>query len=445
MAEPVDLILDNGTVVSHDNAVPAAVAIKDGRIVALGDVSGFDAHERVDCTGLHLLPGVIDSQVHFREPGLTHKEDLESGSRAAVIGGVTSFFDEPNTDPTTTTRAAVDTKLQAAEGRCWANYAFWAGASMDNLDDLAALERLPGVPGIGEVFMGSSTGPLLVADDASLRRVLTNGFRPVSVHAEDEARLISRKALLSTQPHAREHPNLRDVESARLATERVLRLSAETRRPVHVLHVSSADELPLLDRAKADGLQTTCEVTPQHLTFNTDDYESLGTLLQMNTPIREESHRLALWAAVRDGLFDVIGSDHAPHTLEEKARPYPTSPSGMPGVQTLLPVMLDWVSRGSLTLERLVAMTASNPARIFGVRGKGTLAAGYDADIAVVDLKSRWTIDKTWIQSKCGWSPFEGRTLTGRIVHTLVGGHFAVRDAALAHPGLGRRVEFDWK
>lgn len=440
-----DLVLLNGTVVSSTDQTRADVGIRNGKVAEVGDLSGASTLSSVDVTGLHILPGVIDTQVHFREPGLTHKEDMESGSRAAVMGGVTTFFDEPNVNPTTTTREALSDKLLLAQGRCWSNYAFWVGASNENLEDLAELEMLPGTPGIGEVFMGSSTGPLLVWDDTSLRKVLENGSRRVAIHAEDEPRLIERKALLSEHPHVREHPFLRDVESSRLATERILRLSRETGRPVHVLHVSTADELPLLAQAKRDGLGTTCEITPQHLTFNANDYETLGSQIQMNTPIRDESHRLALWQAVKDGLFDVFGSDHAPHTAEEKAKPYPQSPSGIPGVQTMLPVMLDWSSKGEIGLDRIVTMMSENPAQLFGCRNKGYVQAGFDADLAIVDLKGQFEVTTDWLQSKCGWSPFLGRQLTGRPVHTLVHGEFAVRDGALAASGLGKVVDFDWK
>ena len=445
MGETFDLLLKNGIVVSSSGSELVDVGIREGKVIAVGSLSAAQARETVDVRGLHVLPGAIDTQVHFREPGLTHKEDMESGSRAAVLGGVTTYFDEPNVDPTTTTREALEHKLSLAAGRSWANYAFWIGASNENLDNLAELEALPGTPGIGEVFMGSSTGPLLVSDDESLLRVLMNGTRRVAIHAEDEPRLIQRKSLISGHPHVREHPNLRDVESSRLATERILALSKATGRPVHVLHVSTKDELPLLAEAKRAGLMTTCEVTPLHLTFNATDYESLGTKIQMNTPIREESHRLALWEAVRSGLFDVIGSDHAPHTIEEKEKPYPSSPSGIPGVQTLLPVMLDWCTRGEISLEQVVAMTSENPAQIFGVLNKGHVKPGFDADLAIVDLETSFEVTSSWLASKCGWSPFEGRTLTGKPVHTIVHGQFAVRDTRLESAGLGQVVQFHWK
>ncbi len=445
MSSPFDLLLCNGTVVTSSRSETADIGVKDGRIAAVGSLKGANAAEVLDISGLTVLPGVIDTQVHFREPGLTHKEDLESGSRSAVMGGVTSFFDEPNVLPTTTTPQALEEKLELAQGRSWCDFAFWIGAANDNLDDLALLEALPGTPGIGEVFMGSSTGNLLVPDDPSLLKVLQNGRRPVAIHAEDEFRLRDRKTLLTSHPHVREHPHLRDVESSRLATERILRLSEETGRPVHVLHVSTAEELPLLADAKRKGLGTTCEVTPQHLTFNSDDYEQLGSKIQMNTPIRHERHRCALWQAVREGLFDVFGSDHAPHTLDEKGKPYPLSPSGMPGVQTMLPVLLDWASQGEISLGQIVRMSSENPARIFGVEGKGRLEPGFDADLAVVDLEARFEVTGTWLQSKCGWSPFEGRVLRGKPVHTLVRGRFAVREGHLDQSGLGQVVRFHWK
>lgn len=445
MPETFDLVLKNGTLVTGERTEQTDIGIRNGRIVLLGPIDEDAAEEWVDLTGLHVLPGAIDTQVHFREPGLTHKEDLESGTRAAVMGGVTTFFDEPNVNPTTTTRLALEDKLNLARRRSWANYAFWIGASSENLNALAELESLPGTPGIGEVFMGSSTGPLLVDDDEGLRKVLQNGRMRVAVHAEDEPRLKQRKSLLSNEPHVREHPVLRDPESSRLATERVLNLSRETGRPVHILHVSTLDELPLLAMAKAEGLGTTCEITPQHLTFNSEDYERLGTKIQMNTPIREEQHRKALWQAVKDGLFDVFGSDHAPHTEEEKALPYPQSPSGIPGVQTMLPVMLDWCAMGEMGVNQLVSMMCENPARIFGVKDRGFLVEGYWADLAVIDLAADFTVTADWLQSKCGWSPYEGRELIGMPVHTLVNGRFAVRDRILMERGLGEMVDFDWK
>ena len=421
----------------------ADVGVSEGKIRAVGDLSGESARETLDVGGLHVLPGAIDTQVHFREPGLTHKEDIEHGSLAAVCGGVTTFFEMPNTDPPTTTREALAWKLERARQTSWANYAFFIGASATNVEDLASLEMLPGTPGV-KIFAGSSTGTLLVEDEELLRRVLQNGTRPCPVHSEDEARLRERKSLLSCNPHVREHPFIRDAEAARLCTERLIRLSRETGRPVHILHVSTKDELSLLSHAKQKGLKVTCEITPQHLTFTAADYESLGSLVQMNPPVRDLEHGLALWEALDEGLFDVFGSDHAPHTLEEKSQPYPKSPSGMPGVQTMLPVLLEYVAQGKLTLEKVVQMTAERPASLYGIADKGSVSEGLDADLAIFDLASSLTVTKEWLKSKCGWSPFEGRTLRGRPVHTIVGGKLAARDGAPAERA-GACVNFSWK
>jgi dihydroorotase len=439
----LDLLVRSGTVVSSSGAVRADVGVADGKVVALGDFKDGPARETLDAGGLHVLPGAIDTQVHFREPGLTHKEDIAHGSLAAVMGGVTTYFEMPNTDPPTTTEEALRWKLARAAETSWANYAFFIGASPTNVDDLARLEKLPGTPGV-KIFAGSSTGTLLVEDEDLLRQVLMNGERPCPIHSEDEQRLRERKKLLSDSPNVREHPVIRDAEVAKLSTYRMVKLSLETGRPIHILHVSTVDEVPLLIGAKQAGVPVTCEVTPQHLTFTSDDYETLGTKLQMNPPVRDGEHRLALWYGLEQGLFDVFGSDHAPHTLEEKAQPYPESPSGMPGVQTLLPLLLDFHVQGRLSLDTVVRMACERPAELYGVKGKGKVEPGYDADLAIVDLGARFEVTRDWLKSKCGWSPYEGRSLTGRPVHTVVMGRLAVRDGQPVER-CGARVEFDWK
>ncbi len=443
MSGRYDLILKGGILATADGTSPGDLAIQDGRIAAVGAVEG-EAAETVDVSGLHILPGAIDTQVHFREPGLEHKEDIESGTRSAVAGGVTTIFEMPNTKPTTTTPEALADKLKRSEGRAWADHAYFIGASDENAERLGEYEMLPGTPGI-KIFMGSSTGELLVESDDSVRRVLMHGKRPCPVHSEDEARLRERKALLSAHPHWREHPILRDAEAARRCTERLIRLSEETGRPVHILHISTLNELALIQGAKAAHLPVTCEVTPQHLSLNADAYETLGSLVQMNPPVRAEEHRAAIEGALVSGLFDVIGSDHAPHTLEEKSKPYPDSPSGMPGVQTLLPLMLDKVNAGLISLEKLIKMTSRRPAELYGIKDKGELKEGYDADLAIVDLGRKWTIEKEWLQYKCGWSPFVGWEITGKPVHTLVRGRFALRDDRLVGNPQGRPVRFTWK
>jgi dihydroorotase len=432
-----DLKLAGGTV--HLPGGPAATDlwVRDGRVAQIGSTG--DAGAIVDCTGLDVLPGVIDTQVHFREPGLVHKEDLESGSRAAVLGGVTAVFEMPNTNPNTDSAEAIVDKLARARNRMWCDHAFYVGATAGNAEQLGELERLPGTAGV-KIFMGSSTGNLLVDDDANLLRVLRSGHRRVAIHAEDEDRMNARAGeRIAGDP--RSHPVWRDDESALIATRRILRLAREAGRRIHVLHVTTPAELELLGQNKD---VASCEVTPQHLTLAGEEaYPRLGTHAQMNPPIRSGAHRDGLWHWLGQGVPDVIGSDHAPHTLEEKAKPYPASPSGMPGVQTLLPLMLDHVAAGRLTLQRLIDMTSAGPQRLFGLVGKGRIAVGYDADFTVVDLKKRWTIDEAWLASRAGWSPFTGMELTGKPIGTIVRGQQVMWEGQLATQAGGAPLRFD--
>ncbi|HTH28076.1 MAG TPA: dihydroorotase [Sphingobium sp.] len=438
MAVTFDLKLTGGTV--HLPGGPAAceLGVRDGRIAAIGTKLG-DAGETIDCTGLDILPGVIDSQVHFREPGLEHKEDLESGSRAAVLGGVTAVFEMPNTSPNTDSEARLADKLARAHHRMWCDHAFYVGATADNAAELAELERIPGAAGV-KIFMGASTGSLLVAEDEALARVLASGSRRVAIHAEDEARMTARRDL-RVEGDASSHPVWRDDESAMLATRRIVALARQARRPIHVLHVTTPAELEFLAGHKDIA---TCEVTPQHLTLAAEDaYPRLGSYAQMNPPIRSGAHREGLWHWLGQGVPDVLGSDHAPHTIEEKAKPYPASPSGMPGVQTLVPLMLDHVANGRLTLQRFIDLTSAGPQRVFGLVGKGRIAAGYDADFTIVDLKKRWTVGQDWLASRCGWSPFEGMALTGKAIGTIVRGKRVMWEDTLANAATGEPVRFE--
>jgi dihydroorotase len=413
------------------------IGVTGGRIVAIGDVG--DAGETVDCTGLDVLPGVIDSQVHFREPGLEPRKISRAAAAAAVLGGVTAVFEMPNTKPNTDSAEAIADKLARAKDRMWCDHAFYVGATAANAPQLKELERLPGTAGV-KIFMGASTGDLLVAEDSELARVLASGKRRVAIHAEDEARMNARlDERVTGDPSS--HPVWRDDESALLATQRILRLAREAKRRIHVLHVTTPAELELLGRNKDIA---TCEVTPQHLTLAGEDaYPRLGTYAQMNPPIRSGAHRDGLWRWLRQGVPDVIGSDHAPHTREEKAKEYPASPSGMPGVQTLLPLMLNHVAEGRLTLQRLIDMTSAGPQRIFGIVGKGRIAVGYDADFTVVDLKARWTIEESWLASRCGWSPFTGMTLTGKPLGTIVRGNRVMWEGQLANAAIGAPMRFE--
>lgn len=432
-----DLILENGTVWTVGGPIKTSVGVTGGRIAGIG-VDG-DAGETIDCTGLDVLPGVIDSQVHFREPGLEAKEDLESGSRAAVLGGVTAVFEMPNTKPNTDSAEAVHDKLARAKDRMWCDHAFYVGATAANAEKLGVLEQIPGTAGV-KIFMGASTGDLLVAEDENLARVLRSGKRRVAIHAEDEARMIARQGeRIEGDPSS--HPVWRDDESALLATRRILKIARETGRKIHILHITTPDELALIAQNKDIA---TCEVTPQHLTLAGEDaYPRLGTHAQMNPPIRSAAHRDGLWRYLRMGVPDVLGSDHAPHTIEEKARPYPASPSGMPGVQTLLPLMLNHVAEGRLTLQHLIELTSAGPQRVFGLRNKGRIALGYDADFTLVDLKARWTIEQSWLASRCGWSPFTGDQITGKPVGTIIRGNRVMWEGSLADAAVGAPIRFD--
>jgi dihydroorotase len=434
-----DLVLHGGTVWTPGGEARCDVAVRDGKIVDLGTFDPGLADRAINARGLHVLPGVIDSQVHFREPGMEHKEDLQTGTAGAALGGVTAIFEMPNTNPNTTTQASIEDKLTRAAGRTWVDHAFYVGASAENVDALPHLERLPGVCGV-KIFMGSSTGTLLVADDDVLEAVLRSGTRRCAVHSEDDARLTERRSMTKGTGDPSLHPEWRDVETAVRSTKRLLRLARKAGRRVHVLHISTADELPLLQANKD---LATVEFTPQHLTLAAPDcYERLGTLAQMNPPIRTAEHRAGLWEALRRGLADVIGSDHAPHTLEEKGRPYPGSPSGMPGVQTLLPLMLDHVAEGRLTLRRLVELTSAGPQRVFGIAGKGRIAVGYDADFTVVDLGAKRTIERSWMATRSGWSPFEGQEIRGWPIATIVRGHLVMKDDELLGDPVGAPVRF---
>jgi dihydroorotase len=438
MPETYDLILSGGTVVNQDGIGHRDIGVRGGRIAAIGDLARASARETVDCRGLHILPGVIDTQVHFREPGLTHKEDLESGSRAAVQGGVTAVFEMPNTDPVTTSAAALEDKVRRANGRMHCDFAFFVGGNHANVAELPELERLPGAAGI-KVFIGSSTGKLLVPDDAGLRAILKAIRRRASFHAEDESRLEERKKL-RVENDPRSHPVWRDEIAALQATQRLVALANETGKRVHVLHVSTAEEVEFLAGHKD---VASVEVTPHHLTLTAPEcYERLGTRAQMNPPVRDAGHRDALWRGLAQGIVDILGSDHAPHTLEEKSKRYPASPSGMTGVQTLVPLMLDHVNAGRLTLERFVDLTSAGPARLFGIAGKGRVAAGYDADLTVVDLNRRQTIRNQWIASKCGWTPYDGVEVRGWPVGTFVRGAMVMWEGELVAPSTGRPVRF---
>lgn len=419
MTQNFDLILAGGMACLPHGIIEADVGVIGGKIAAIGNLKGLPAAQIIDCNGLHILPGVIDSHVHFREPGLTHKEDIATGTLAAIAGGVTTIFEMPNTEPLTITAQTHREKMSLAAGRAYCDYAFYIGGCAGNAQDLAELERLPGCSGV-KVFMGSSTGALLAAEDDAILKIMHSGSRRLCLHAEDENRLNARKHLAAESGDVKMHPEWRDAACALTAVKRAVALSRQSGRRLHFLHTTSAEEMAYLLTQKDIA---TVETTPQHLTLSAPDcYERLGTRTQMNPPIRSRQHQDALWEAINNGTVDTLGSDHAPHTLDEKARPYPASPSGMPGVQTMLPVMLDHVNAGRLSLMRLVDLLAHGPQRVYGIAGKGRIAAGYDADFAIVDLKARRKISNRWIKSKCGWTPYDGMQVTGWCTGTILRG-----------------------
>lgn len=438
MSKSYDLVLRGATIVSHDGTAVGDIAIAGGRIAAIGAIGDVKAERTETLRGLHVLPGVVDTQVHFREPGLEQKEDQETGSRAAVMGGVTAVFEMPNTKPLTVTAATLADKVRRARHRMFCDFAFYVGGTRETVADIASLERLEASAGI-KVFMGASTGDLLVEDQPSLDRIISAISRRAAFHAEDEIRLRARAGLREHGKPA-SHPVWRDEVAALTATRNLIALAEKHRKRVHVLHLSTAEEVVFLGDHKEFA---TVEVTPHHLTLVAPDcYERLGTYAQMNPPVRDERHRRALWAGVASGVIDILGSDHAPHTREEKDHPYPESHSGMTGVQTLVPIMLDHVNRGHLTISRFVDMTSAGPQRLFGIRNKGRIAVGYDADLTIVDLGRTETIRNSWIQSRSAWTPYDGVSVKGWPVGTYVRGRRVMWQGEILGPAIGEPVRF---
>ena len=440
MSTAYDLLLKNGTAVLPGLTATADIAIKDGKIFEIGALDAKASAQVIDCKNLHILPGVIDTQVHFREPGATHKEDLEHGMKAAAMGGVTAIFEMPNTTPLTTTPEAMAQKLDTAAGRAYVDYAFYLGGTAENAKNLAKWENLPGVCGV-KIFMGSSTGDLLSATDEDVAAVLNNGRRVVAVHAEDEMMMNENKiTILGDSNDVTMHPVWRSVESCVSATTRLIRLARKAGRRVHVLHITTAEEIAFLAQNKD---VASVEVLPNHLTLAAPEcYERLGTRAQQNPPIREKHHQDALWHGIANGTVDIIGSDHAPHTNEEKDKTYPASPSGTPGVQTLVPVMLNHVNEGRLSLERFVDLVCYGPHRIHQIACKGRIAAGFDADFTIVDMNAVQEITNAQQLSKCGWTPYDGMTIKGWPVMTIVRGQTVMRDHALCGDAIGQAVRF---
>ena len=433
----LDILIKNGQCYINGVLKNVDVAIKDGKIVKIDQISE-NAKEIINAEGLTVLPGCIDTQTHFREPGSTDTEDLNSGSRAAIAGGITSVFEMPNTNPPTSNLIEFQRKLDLAKNRMYCNYAFYFGATADNLKDLASLKGLEGCCGI-KLFVGSSTGNLLVAEENDIDKVFENCSRVVAVHSEDNAILDSNKKLIK-KGDVHSHPIWRSVECAMSSTRRIVRIAKKYNKKAHILHISTKEEIDFLAQHKGN---ITFEITPQHLTIYAPDcYDKLGTYAQMNPPIRDKSHYERFWYAVRNNFNDTIGSDHAPHLRENKEKEYPNSPSGMPGVQTLMPVMLNHVNNEKLSLTQLINLVCENPVKIFGIKNKGYIKEQFDADFTIVDMNKTIEIKNENIESKCGWSPFNGFKFKGTPVITIVGGKVKMRNGTILDEPNGKPLLF---
>lgn len=413
------------------------VQIQAGKIAQVApEIPVTEANREIDARGLTLLPGVIDPQVHFREPGLEHKEDLFTASCACAKGGVTSFLEMPNTSPLTTTQAALEDKLRRAAQKCLVNYGFFVGATAENLSDLLEAQPTCGI----KIFMGSSHGALLVSTEEVLEPIFAKGNRLIAVHAEDQARINQRRKQFTGVSNPAYHSQIQDNQAALNATKLALKLSKKYQRRLHILHLSTAEEAELLRQDKPSWV--TAEVTPQHLLLNASVYEKIGTLAQMNPPLRSPHDNAVLWQALLDGVIDFIATDHAPHTLEEKARGYPNTPSGMPGVETSLPLMLTQAMAGHCRIAQVSHWMSTAPAKAYGIPNKGAIAPGYDADLVLVDLDNYRPVVREELQTKCGWSPFEGWNLTGWSAITIVGGKIVYERGKLNTEVRGEALRF---
>ena len=437
MSDNFSLIIKNGSCYIDGKLAKADIGISNNKIKKIGKIE-LNRSKVYDASGKIVLPGIIDTQVHFREPGSTDAEDLESGSRAAVLGGVTSLFEMPNTNPPTSNLAEFDKKLQAAKNRMHSNYAFYFGATPDNTDQLAKLKDVEGCCGV-KLFAGSSTGNLLVDKEADIEKVISSSDRIVSIHSEDEDIIKLRKKFIK-KGDVHSHAEWRNIEVAMSSTRRVVKIAERYNKKIHVLHVTTRDEVDFLAMHKKN---VTFETTPQHLTMYAPDcYDKLGTYAQMNPPLRTKEHYDRLWAAIKNNIVDVLGSDHAPHLKENKDKEYPNSPSGMPGVQTIFPVMLDHVNNEKLTLQQLINLMCENPCKIFGIKNKGYLKEGYDADLTIADMDKEVVIKNEIIASKCGWTPFNNYKVKGFPVGTIVNGHLVMSDGKVIVESKGTPLKF---
>ena len=437
MSDNFSLIIKNGSCYIDGKLTKIDIGLSDNKIKKIGKIES-NSSKAYDATDKVVLPGIIDTQVHFREPGSTDAEDLESGSRAAILGGVTSLFEMPNTNPPTSNLIEFDKKLQAAKNRMHSNYAFYFGATPNNTDQLAQLKDVKGCCGV-KLFAGSSTGNLLVDKEADIEKVISKSDRIVSIHSEDED-IIKLRTKFIKQGNVHSHPEWRNVECAMSSTRRVVKIAERYNKKIHVLHVTTRDEVDFLAMHKKN---VTFETTPQHLTLYAPEcYDKLGTYAQMNPPLRSKEHYNRLWLAIKNNIVDVLGSDHAPHLKENKDKEYPNSPSGMPGVQTIFPVMLDHVNNGKLTLQQLINLMCENPCKIFGIKNKGYIKEGFDADLTIADMNKKVKITNDMIASKCGWTPFHNYEVQGFPVGTIVNGNLVMSDGRVVAESKGKPLKF---
>ena len=433
----LDLIIKNGKCYIDKDLKEQDIAIKEGKIIEIGKINK-EAKEILDAKDLLVLPGCMDTQTHFREPGSTDTEDLHTGSRAAIVGGITSVFEMPNTNPPTANKKEFQRKLDLAKNRMYCNYGFYFGATPDNANELADLKDLEGCCGI-KLFAGSSTGNLLVQHEKDIEIVFKNSSKVVAVHSEDEE-ILNRNKKLIKDGDVHSHPIWRSAECAISSTRRIVKIAERYKKKAHILHVTTKDEIDFLSQHKGN---ITFEITPQHLTIYAPDcYNKLGTYAQMNPPIRDKSHYDRLWYGVKNNLNDTIGSDHAPHLKINKDKTYPNSPSGMPGVQTLMPIMLNHINDEKLTLEQLMNFVCENPVEIFGIENKGFIKEGFDADFTIVDMNKKILIKNENIESKCGWSPFEGIEFKGTPVSTIIAGKIKMKNGKILGEPEGKPISF---
>jgi dihydroorotase len=437
MSDNYSLIIKNGSCFINGKLEKIDIALSGNKIKKIGKIE-LNSSKVFDATDKLVLPGIIDTQVHFREPGSTDREDLESGSRAAVLGGITSVFEMPNTNPPTSNLIEFEKKLNLAKDRMHCNYAFYFGATPENVDQLSKLKGLKGCCGV-KLFAGSSTGKLLVAKEEDIEKVISNSDRVVSIHSEDEEILNLRKKFIK-EGNVHSHPEWRNNECAMSSTRRVVKIAERYNKQIHVLHVTTKEEVDFLAMHKKN---VTFEITPQHLTLYAPDcYDKLGSLAQMNPPIRKKEHYDRLWTAVKNSIVDILGSDHAPHSKEDKSKKYPASPSGMPGVQTILPIMLHHINNKKLSLEQLIKLMCENPCKIFGIKNKGYIKEGFDADLTIIDMNKEQTIKNEIMATKCGWTPFHDMTIKGFPVATIINGKTVMSNGKVITEGSGQPLEF---